>query len=62
MFLPYDSYPPDAGKDTFLRNVSSSVLTRAARRNIPEDGILDIHRRENLKPYVIPHGFIGMDS
>jgi hypothetical protein len=27
------------------------VLTRAARRNIPEDGILDGHHRENLKSY-----------
>jgi hypothetical protein len=26
-------------------------LTRATRRNIPEDGILYSHRSENLKPY-----------
>jgi hypothetical protein len=27
----------------------TSVLTRPTRRNIPEDGILHSHRRENLK-------------
>jgi hypothetical protein len=29
-----------------------SVLTRATRRNIPEDDILHSHRRENLKSYI----------
>jgi hypothetical protein len=28
------------------------VLTRATLRNIPEDGILHSHRRENLKSYL----------
>jgi hypothetical protein len=30
----------------------TSVLTRAARLNIPEDTILHSHRRENLKSYI----------
>jgi hypothetical protein len=31
----------------------TSVLTRATRRNIPEDTILHSHRRENLKSYTL---------
>jgi hypothetical protein len=31
----------------------SLVLTRATRRNNPEDTILHSHRRENLKSYII---------
>jgi hypothetical protein len=31
----------------------TSVLTRATRRNNPEDTILHSHRRENLKYYII---------
>jgi hypothetical protein len=30
----------------------TSVLTRATRRNDPEDTILHSHRRENLKSYI----------
>jgi hypothetical protein len=30
----------------------TSVLTRATRRNNPEDTILHSHRRENLKSYI----------
>jgi hypothetical protein len=34
-----------------LSSTKTPVLTRTARRNIPEDAILHIYRRENLKSY-----------
>jgi hypothetical protein len=35
-----------------IRSSITEVFTRATRRNIPEDGILHSHRRENRKPYI----------
>jgi hypothetical protein len=37
----------------------TSVLTRATRRNIPEDTILHSDRRENLKSYIGKHNLMA---
>jgi hypothetical protein len=40
-----------------LCSSETSVVTRATRSNIPEDGILHSDRRENLKSYIALTGW-----
>jgi hypothetical protein len=40
-----------------MSSSETSVLTRATRRIILEDGILHSHRRENLKSYIVLTGW-----
>jgi hypothetical protein len=40
-----------------ISTTETSVLTRATRRHIPEDGIIHSHRRENLKSYIALTGW-----
>jgi hypothetical protein len=40
-----------------IRSSEMSALTRATRRNIPEDGILHSHRRDDLKSYIALTGW-----
>jgi hypothetical protein len=41
-----------------ISSFEMSVLTRATQRNIPEDGVLHSHCRENLKSYIALTGWV----
>jgi hypothetical protein len=51
----WDVRPCGSCKNRYLEG--TSVLARATRRNIPEDGILHSHRPENLKSYIALTGW-----